>query len=101
MDSGGSETLAVSGVSSEAGDLRVYDRRLRVDEYRADVNGAVSIADRYLGGESRYREHENEMTRLADGARLTAPRDSQADATTWATLETYASCNRRVAQAPA
>jgi len=49
-------------------------------EYQADVNGAVNIADRYRSGESRSREHENDDDSAADGARLTAPQDSHADA---------------------
>jgi transposase len=55
-------------------------------EYQADVNGAVNIADRYLSGESRSREHENDDDSAEDGARLTAPQDSHADATTQKTL---------------
>jgi IS605 OrfB family transposase len=51
-----------------------------VGEYQADVNGAVNIADRYRNGESRSREHPNDDDSAADGARLTAPQDSQADA---------------------
>ena len=60
-------------------------------EYQADVNGAVNIADRYLSGESRSREHENDDDSAEDGGRLTAPQDSQADATRQNTLGTYAS----------
>jgi transposase len=56
------------------------------------VNGAVNIADRYLSGESRSREHPNDDDSAEDGARLTAPQDSQADAEVQqATLGTYAS----------
>jgi len=36
-------------------------------EYQADVNGAVNIADRYLSGESRFREHENDDDSVEDG----------------------------------
>jgi len=53
-----------------------------IGEYQADVNGAVNIADRYLSGESRSREHENDDDSAEDGARLTAPQDSHADAET-------------------
>jgi putative transposase len=61
-------------------------------EYQADVNGAVNIADRYLSGESRSREDENDDDSAEDGGRLTAPQDSQADAETQqATPGTYAS----------
>ena len=62
-------------------------------EYQADVNGAINIADRYLSGESRFREHENENDddSAEDGGRLAAPQDSQADATQQETLGTYAS----------
>jgi putative transposase len=49
-------------------------------EYQADVNGAINIADRYLSGESRSREHPNDNDSAEDGAHLTAPQDSQADA---------------------
>jgi len=63
-----------------------------VGEYQADVNGAVNIADRYLSGESRSREHPNDDDSAEDGARLTVPQDSQADAEVQqATLGTYAS----------
>ena len=63
-----------------------------VSEYQADVNGAINIADRYLSGESRSREHPNDDDSAEDGARLTAPQDSQADAEVQqATLGTYAS----------
>jgi IS605 OrfB family transposase len=61
-------------------------------EYQADVNGAVNIADRYLSGESRSREHETDDDSAEDGGRLTAPQDSQADAETQqATPGMYAS----------
>mgnify|MGYP000403795916 FL=1 len=63
-----------------------------VGEYQADVNGAINIADRYLSGESRFREHPNDNDSAEDGAHLTAPQDSHADAETQqATLGTYAS----------
>jgi len=53
---------------------------------------SVNIADRYLSGESRFREHENDDDSAEDGGRLAAPQDSQADADTQqATLGTYAS----------
>jgi len=54
--------------------------------------GGVNIADRYLSGESRSREHENDDDSAEDGARLTAPQDSHADAETQQeTRGTYAS----------
>ncbi|QKY22183.1 IS200/IS605 family element transposase accessory protein TnpB (plasmid) [Halolamina sp. CBA1230] len=63
-----------------------------VEEYQADINAALNIADRYLSGESRSREHENDDDSAEDGASLTGPQDSQADAETQqATLGTYAS----------
>jgi len=34
---------------------------------KRDVNGAVNIADRYLSGESRFREHENDDDSVEDG----------------------------------
>ena len=60
-------------------------------EYQADVNGAINIADRYLSGESHLREHTDGDDSAEDGGRLTAPQDSQADATRRTTLGTYAS----------
>jgi len=64
----------------------------RTSEYQADVNGAVNIADRYRSGESRSKEHGNGDDSAADGACLTAPQDSHADADTQQkTLGTYAS----------
>jgi hypothetical protein len=55
-------------------------------------NGAINIADRYLSGERRFREHENGDDSAEDGGRLTAPQDSQADAEIQQlTLGTYAS----------
>ncbi|WP_225335699.1 RNA-guided endonuclease InsQ/TnpB family protein [Halomicrobium urmianum] len=61
-------------------------------EYQADVNGAINIADRYLSGESRSREHEIDDDSAEDGACLTAPQDSHADgATQQETRGTYAS----------
>jgi hypothetical protein len=60
-------------------------------EYQADVNGAINIADRYRSGESRSREHPNDDDSAADGARLTAPQDSHADATQQETRGPYAS----------
>ncbi|WP_049984145.1 zinc ribbon domain-containing protein [Halorubrum sp. BV1] len=63
-----------------------------IEEYQADINAALNIADRYLSGESRSREHENDDDSAEDGASLTGPQDSQADAETQqATLGTYAS----------
>ena len=53
-----------------------------VDEYQADVNGAINIADRYLSGESYSREHRDGDDSAEDGGRLTAPQDSHADAET-------------------
>jgi transposase len=51
-----------------------------VGEYTTDVNGAVNIADRYHSGESRSREHEDDDDSDEDGARLTPPQGSHADA---------------------
>jgi len=63
-----------------------------VDEYQADVNGAINIADRYLSGESYSREHRDGDDSAEDGGRLTAPQDSHADAETQQTTRgTYAS----------
>ncbi|ELZ40587.1 transposase, IS605 OrfB family protein [Halorubrum californiense DSM 19288] len=52
-----------------------------INEYQADVNGAINIADRYLSGESQPREHTDGNDSAEDGGRLTAPQDTQADAT--------------------
>ncbi|WP_458210596.1 RNA-guided endonuclease TnpB family protein [Haladaptatus sp. NG-SE-30] len=63
-----------------------------VGEYQADVNAALNIADRYLGRESRSREHTDGDDSAEDGERLTAPQDSQVDADTQqSTVGTYAS----------
>jgi len=69
-----------------------------VGEYQADVNGAINIADRYRSGEShrrsdrRSRQKAGDDDSATDGASLTGPQDSQADAETWQTmLGTYAS----------
>jgi IS605 OrfB family transposase len=63
-----------------------------VSDYQADVNATLSLADRYLSGESHFREHMDDDDLAEDGARLTAPQDSQADAETQqATLGTDAS----------
>ncbi|OSO97633.1 transposase [Halorubrum ezzemoulense DSM 17463] len=69
-----------------------------VGEYQADVNGAINIADRYRSGES-HRQSDWASGQKAgaddsatDGASLTGPQDSQADAETQqTTLGTYAS----------
>ncbi|ELY42872.1 RNA-guided endonuclease InsQ/TnpB family protein [Natronorubrum tibetense] len=69
-----------------------------VSEYQADVNGAINIADRYRSGEShcrsvrtsRQKASDNDST--TDGASLTGPQDSHADAETQQeTRGTYAS----------
>jgi transposase len=60
-------------------------------EYQADVNGAINIADRYLSGESHSKEHTDGDDSAKDEGRLTAPQDTQADATTQETLGTYGS----------
>jgi putative transposase len=57
-------------------------------EYQADVNGAINIADRYRSGESHRRSDRNSRQKAGDddsatdGASLTGPQDSQADAET-------------------
>jgi putative transposase len=59
-----------------------------VGEYQADVNGAINIADRYRSGESRRRsgrasrQKAGDDDSATDGASLTGPQDSQADAET-------------------
>ncbi|MBX0297112.1 RNA-guided endonuclease TnpB family protein [Haloarcula nitratireducens] len=67
-------------------------------EYQADVNGAINIADRYRSGESHHqndrtsRQKAGDDDSATDGASLTGPQDSQADAETQQeTLGTYAS----------
>jgi len=59
-----------------------------VGEYQADVNGAINIADRYRSGES-HRQSDRDSQQKAgdddsatDGASLTGPQDSHADADT-------------------
>jgi IS605 OrfB family transposase len=49
-----------------------------VEEYQADVNGAINIADRYLSGESQSREDTTGDDSAEDGASLTGPQDSHA-----------------------
>ena len=59
-----------------------------VDEYQADVNGAITIADRYRSGESHRRSDRTSRQKAGaddsatDGALLTGPQDSHADAET-------------------
>ena len=59
-----------------------------VGEYQADVNGAINIADRYRSGESHRqsdrssRQKAGDDDSATDGASLTGPQDSQADAET-------------------
>ncbi len=67
-------------------------------EYQADVNGAINIADRYRSGESHRRSDRSSRQKAGDddsatdGASLTGPQHSQADAETQqTTLGTYAS----------
>ncbi|MBX0297204.1 RNA-guided endonuclease TnpB family protein [Haloarcula nitratireducens] len=67
-------------------------------EYQADMNGAINIADRYRSGESHrqndrtFRQKAGDDDSATDGASLTGPQDSQADAETQQeTLGTYAS----------
>jgi len=67
-------------------------------EYQADVNGAINIADRYRSGESHRqsdrtsRQKAGDDDSATDGASLTGPQDSQADAENQqTTLGTYAS----------
>lgn len=52
-----------------------------IGEYQADVNGAINIADRYRSGESHPRKHTGGDDSAADGASLTGPQDTHADAT--------------------
>jgi len=55
-------------------------------EYQADVNGAINIADRYRSGESHRRSDRSSRQKAGDddsatdGASLTGPQDSHADA---------------------
>jgi len=55
-------------------------------EYQADVNGAINIADRYRSGENHRRSDRSSRQKAddsaADGASLTGPQDSHADAET-------------------
>ncbi|MGB9963309.1 RNA-guided endonuclease TnpB family protein (plasmid) [Halobacterium sp. MBLA0001] len=53
-----------------------------IGEYQADVNGAINIADRYRSGESHPRKDTSGDDSAADGASLTGPQDTQADADT-------------------
>ena len=81
-----------TGYRPEQAEFRCTNDECWVSEYQADVNAALNIADRYSSGESRSREHTDGDDSAGDGARLTAPQDSQADADTQQeTLGTYAS----------
>jgi len=69
-----------------------------VSEYQADVNGAINIADRYRSGESHRRSGRTSGQKAGaddsatDGASLTGPQDSHADAETQQTTRgTHAS----------
>jgi putative transposase len=69
-----------------------------VGEYQADVNGAINIADRYRSGERHRRSDRSSRQKAGDddsatdGASLTGPQGSQADAENQqTTLGTYAS----------
>jgi transposase, IS605 OrfB family, central region len=69
-----------------------------VSEFHADVNGAVNIADRYPAGENHPQSDQHSGQKVAgndsggDGASLTGPQDSHADAEPQqVTLGTYAS----------
>ncbi len=59
-----------------------------ISEYQADVNAAINIADRYSAGESQPRTDRCSGQKVAaddsggDGASLTGPQDSHADAET-------------------
>jgi IS605 OrfB family transposase len=59
-----------------------------VSEYQADVNAALNIADRYRGGENQPQTDRDSGQKAAgddsatDGASLTGPQDSHADAET-------------------
>ena len=69
-----------------------------VSEYQADINGALNIADRYPVGERQPQSDRDSGQKVVandsggDGASLTGPQDSQADAEPQqTTLGTYAS----------
>jgi len=69
-----------------------------VSEYQADINGALNIADRYPAGENQPQSDQRSGQKVVgndlggDGASLTGPQDSQADAEPQQmTLEPYAS----------
>ncbi len=69
-----------------------------LEEYQADVNGAINIADRYRSGESHRQSDRDPRQKVGDndsatdGACLTGPQDSHADAETQQkTRGTYAS----------
>jgi len=80
------------GVRPQQATFKCSNDACWIGEYQADINAALNIADRYLSGESRSREHENDNDSAEDGASLTRPQDSQVDAETQqATLGTYAS----------
>ncbi|EMA51709.1 RNA-guided endonuclease TnpB family protein [Halococcus salifodinae] len=81
-----------TGYRPEQAEFRCTNEECWLTSYQADVNAALNIADRYSSGESRSREHTDGDDSAGDGARLTAPQDSQADGETHQqTPGTYAS----------
>ncbi len=74
--------LETSGIARDRQRSIVQTTPAGEGEYQADVNGAITIADRYRSGESHSREHTNGNDSAEDGGRLTAPQDSHADADT-------------------
>jgi len=87
------------GYRSQQASYRCSNDDCWLSEYQADINGAINIADRYPTGESHPQTGQSFVGEKAgvddsggDGASLTGPQDSQANAETQqVTLGTNAS----------
>ncbi|TSD13537.1 transposase [Haloglomus irregulare] len=86
------------GARPEQARFRCTNDECWVGEYQADVNAAINIADRYRSGESQRRSNRDTGKKATgddsatDGASLTGPQDTQADAESrQTTLGTHAS----------
>ncbi len=76
------------GLRPEQATFRCTNDECWVGEYQADVNATLNIADRYRSGESQPQTGRDSGQKAAgddsatDGASLTGPQDSHADADT-------------------
>jgi len=86
------------GTRPEQATFRCTNDDCWVEEYQADINAALNIADRYRSGESQCQNDRTTGQKVTDddsatdGASLTGPQDSHTDAETrQETCGTYAS----------